>query len=432
MEIALGAAVDEVKEALAQGLAELGGSWSEFRWLLAEVQDALRDMQTRQVEVLALQREQLDLQREQLVKTNLLMRIHKQQTDPRPVGQDVVEEVAAPADAACPYKGLQGFYPDDAGYFFGREELVAALLARLAESPFLSVVGASGSGKSSMLRAGVVPALWAGTLPGSKDWLVRILTAGEHPLEELAMRVSLLKGIASGSLLTDLRSDPRGLGLAIRQALLDAPHDARVVLVVDQLEELFTLCRSEDERQFFLDALVATIADPHSRAVVIVAVRADFYGRLSAYAGFAGAVGDNQVLVGAMSEHELRRAIEQPAYAAGLSVEPGLAEVIIHDLAAEPGALPLLSHALLETWKRRRGRTLTVAGYLDWGGVPEAIARTADKVFSERLSPAQRQIARQVFFRLTAPGRGQRTHEDGRHLRSSYPGRKKQQPSKRL
>ena len=405
VEVALEAASDHAKEALAQGLAELGGIWGEFRWLMAEVQDMLHQIQGRQAEALALQREQLDLQREQLVKTNLLIGIHIRDYEPAQLEQGGADE-PRPADVACPYKGLEAFQPVDTGYFFGREELVADLFARLAESSLLAVVGASGSGKSSLLRAGVVPGLWAGVLPGSKDWLVRIMTPGREPLEELAMRVSLIHGVASGSLLADLRSDTRGLALAIRQALLDAPRDVRVVLVVDQLEEVFTQSRNDEERRLFLDALVSAVAEADGRVAVIVAVRADFYGRFAAYPGFGAAVRDNQVLVGQMSESELRRAIEQPAFAAGLAVEPGLAEVMIQDLAGEPGALPLLSHALLETWKRRRGRTLTIAGYLESGGVREAIARTADRVFSERLSPGQRQIARHVFFRLTEPGEG--------------------------
>jgi WD40 repeat protein len=405
VEVAVEAAVGDARDELARGLAELGADWTEFRWVVAKVQDMLHDIQTRQAEALALQREQLDLQREQLVKTNVLIGIHIPRAEPPPVDERLEHE-PDPAEVACPYKGLESFQPEDAGYFFGREELVAHLLARLAESPFLAVIGGSGSGKSSLLRAGVVPALWAGALPHSKDWVLRIMTPGREPLEELAMRVSLLQGLASGSLLADLRADPRHLGLAVRQALLDAPEPVRVVLVIDQLEELFTLGRSDEERQLFLEALLGAVAQGDGRAVVVAAVRADFYGRLAGYAAFAAAVRDNQVLVSAMSDLELKRAIEQPASAAGLSTEPGLAEVMVQDLAGEPGALPLLSHALLETWKRRRGRTLTVAGYLESGGVREAIARTADRVFSERLSRAQRLIARQVFFRLTEPGDG--------------------------
>ena len=404
VEVALEAAVGDVKEALARGLAELGGTWGEFRWMLADVRVVLHAIQARQAEGLALQREQLDLLHEQLVKTNLLIVQERRPKQPV-VGEHVLPE-EEPADVACPYKGLEAFQPDDASYFFGREELVADVLARLAASPFLAVVGASGSGKSSLLRAGLVPALWAGALPGSKHWLVRMMTPGESPLRELAMRVSLLRGLAAGSLLADLRADPRHLGLAVRQALLDAPEDGRLLLVVDQLEELFTLCRDEHERRLFLEALIDAVAEPSSRAALTIAVRADFYGRLAAYPGFAGAVGDNQVLVGPMSAQELTRAIELPASVAGLSLEPGLADAMVHDLAGEPGALPLLSHALLETWKRRRGRTLTLGGYLESGGVRDAIARTADRVFAERLSPAQQAIARQIFFRLTEPGEG--------------------------
>ncbi len=398
VESALAAADADVKDALARGFAELSGTWQEFGWMLGEVQDRLHEIQARQAEGLALQREGLDLQREQLVKTTLLLQLHGAPARSPP--EAARQEPAA--DVICPYKGLRAFQPEDAAFFFGREALVADVLARLAEARFVAVVGASGSGKSSFVRAGLVAAIWRGALPAGIDARVITLTPGERPLEQLAMRLALLKGVSAGSVLDDLRTDPERMVLAARQALVDAPPDARLVLVVDQFEELFTLCHDEAERRLFVEALLHARA-PGNPTLVVLAVRADFYGRFAAFPGLAAAVQDHQALVGSMTQADLRRAIEQPAAEAGLLLEPGLADSMLDDLGDEPGALPLLSHALLETFKRRSGHTLTVAGYVESGGVRGAIAKTAETVVGG-LDPAQQAIARNVFLDLTEIG----------------------------
>jgi WD40 repeat protein/class 3 adenylate cyclase len=267
-----------------------------------------------------------------------------------------------PADVPCPYKGLVPFEAGDADVFFGREQLVEDLVGRLDEAPFLAVVAPSGNGKSSLVRAGVVPALQR------RDGLrAAIFSPGEHPLAELAVA-----------------------------------GDADL-LVVDQFEEVFTLCRNEDERRAFIDALLDAA---ERRTRVIVALRADFYGHCAAYPGLAAALEERQALVGPMSEDELRCAIERPAEQAGLVLEPGLVEGILRDVVGEPGALPLLSHSLLETWKRRSGRMLTLIGYLQAGGVQGAITKTAETVYHEALSPDQQALARNIFLRLTELGEG--------------------------
>ena len=405
VESALAAASGEVKDALAGGLAEWAGTWVEFRWMLVQLEGRLQEIQERQAEGLALQREGLDLQRQQLIKTTLLLRLHTTAGADAPPEDATVDEVLAASDVVCPYMGLQAFQPEDTEFYFGREALVADVLARLAEARFVAVVGASGSGKSSFVRAGVVAAIWKGTLAVGTGARVIMMTPGERPLEQLAMRIALLRNVAVGSLLDDLRSDPRHVELAVRQALIDAPADARVVLVVDQFEELFTLCHDEDERRGFVQALMHVKGESSSRTIVILAVRADFYGRLAAFTELAAAVRDDQVLIGPMASDELRRAIEQPAAEAGLTVEPGLIDTILEDLGSEPGGLPLLSHALLETWDRRRGSRLTVAGYRESGGVRGAIAQTAESVV-ERLDPEQQAIARRIFLSLTDVGEG--------------------------
>ena len=268
-----------------------------------------------------------------------------------------------PADVPCPYKGLPPFEREDSELFFGREQLVENLAARLGASSFLAVVGPSGSGKSSLVRAGVVPALERAS---GNELRIAMFSPGAHPLVQL-------------------------------QAAGEAS-----LLVVDQFEEAFTLCRDEEERRAFIDALLDSV----HRARVVIVLRADFYGHCAAYPRLASALEDKQALVGPMTEEELRRAIERPAEHAALVLEPGVVEGLLRDVAGQPGGLPLLSHSLLETWKRRSGRLLTVIGYLQSGGVQGAIAKTAETIYRDALSPEQQRLARTIFLRLTELGDG--------------------------
>ena len=270
---------------------------------------------------------------------------------------------------ACPFKGLAAFDIEDARVFFGREQLVAEMVARLAGAPLMGVVGPSGSGKSSALRAGLLAALAAGVLPGSERWPLALLRPGEHPLA------------------------------ALDRATADAPRAGRMVVAVDQFEETFTACRDESERAAFVDALVTAARDPRRRALVLLAVRADFYGRCAAYPELARLLGACHVLVGAMRRAELRRAIELPAQVAGLRVEPELADALIADVEGEPGGLPLLSTALLELWQHRDGRVLRMSAYEHAGGVRGAVARLAERAYA-RLDPPRRELARRILLRL--------------------------------
>ena len=269
--------------------------------------------------------------------------------------------VSAPLRAGeCPYRGLLAFEPDDRRFFFGREGVVEEVLARLAPGRLLAIIGASGSGKSSVLRAGVFGAAIAGELEGVER--ARILTPGPEPE-------------------------------------LDVTGDSRELIVVDQFEELYTLCENPARRATFIDRLL-TLPSPTA-----IGVRADLYGRLSDHTDLARAVADNQLLLGAMGDEELERTITEPARVAGLRLEPGLMELILRDVAREPGALPLLSHALRVTWEQRDGRNLTVEGYRASGGVSSAIARTADSVIKE-VPAAQRRLVRNLFLRMTELGEG--------------------------
>ncbi|MDF2751910.1 MAG: hypothetical protein K0S82_292 [Gaiellaceae bacterium] len=285
------------------------------------------------------------------------------------------------AEGVCPFKGLASFEPVDADWFFGRERLVAELVARLVGAGLLGIVGPSGSGKSSVLRAGLLPALAGGVLPGSESWRRLLLRPGEQPLEELR------RALVSGA------KDP------LAEALNALPANGRLLIAVDQLEELFTTCRSDGERAAFADTLARAAADPDRRALVVVALRADFYGRLAAHAELAELLRANQVLVGPMQASELRRAVELPAARVGLRVEPELVEALVDDVGGEPGALPLLSTALLELWQKRQDNTLTLAGYRESGGVHGAVARLAEGTYA-RIPDEHKPIARAVILRL--------------------------------
>jgi WD40 repeat protein/tRNA A-37 threonylcarbamoyl transferase component Bud32 len=288
----------------------------------------------------------------------------------------------------CPFKGLASFEPADTEYFFGRERLVAELVARLVGAGFLGIVGPSGSGKSSVLRAGLLPALAAGVLPGSEGWRRWLMRPGERPLE--ALRTALVSGA----------EDP------LAEALDSLPADGRLLLAVDQLEELFTACRSETERAGFADTLARAASDPRGRALVVVALRADFYGRFASQPDFAELLGGNHVLVGPMQASELRRAIESPASRVGLRVDPELTDSLVNDVEGEPGALPLLSTALLELWQKRDDNTLTLAAYHESGGVHAAVARLAEATY-DRIPDGRKPLVRALMLRLVAEGEGE-------------------------
>jgi DNA-binding SARP family transcriptional activator/class 3 adenylate cyclase/WD40 repeat protein len=274
--------------------------------------------------------------------------------------------------AGCPYKGLARFEAADADNFFGRERLVAELLARVSETSVVAVVGPSGSGKSSLLRAGLLPALAAGVLAGGDPWRTVALCPGARPTEELAAR----------------RRDLPSSG---------APR----AVLIDQFEETFTLGASPDEQVQFIDRLLALSREPATR--VVLAVRADHLGRCAAHPELAAQLAGNDVLVGPMRDSELRRSVELPAQRAGLEIEPGLVEVIVGDVAGRAGALPLLSTALAETWERREGRRLTLAGYRAAGRVNGALARLAEDGYAAIPAPA-RPAARRILLRLCDVG----------------------------
>lgn len=334
---------------------------------------------------------------------------------------DLVEEREdtdePPAPGEPPFKGLQFFDQADADIFFGREMLTASLVKHIREGHrFIVIVGASGSGKSSVVRAGLVPVLQRGeTLAdgeyppkGSEDWLIHVITPTAHPLESLT--TSLTRDHESvtvtSTLMDDLARDTRSLHMTIER-MAEAQDTTRLLLVVDQFEELFTLCRDEVERKAFIDNLLtATVSEAKGPTTVVITLRADFYERCSEYENLRQALAKHQEYIGPMTAREMRRAIEEPAKQGGWDFQSGMVDLFLRDVRGEPGALPLLSHALLETWLRRSGRMLTLKGYAASGGVPGAIARTAEMVFNRHLTEEQQAIARKIFLRLTELGEG--------------------------
>jgi WD40 repeat protein len=327
---------------------------------------------------------------------------------------------AAGAETVCPYRGLAPFDAEDARFFFGREELTAELVGRLADlapggGP-VAVVGPSGAGKSSLLRAGLLPALRRGELglSGSAGWPLLVITPGAHPMASLAARLGPLAGTPPGDIAAACTADPGQCAELVRQAAAAgaANTDQRLVLIVDQFEEVFTACQDEAERQSFI-GLMCALAAPgggHAAAIVVLGIRADFYGRCLTHAELVPVLRDRQLVVGPMTAGQLRAAIEDPAAEAGLALEPGLADLLIRDLRAghlsgpaadgDPaGALPLLSHALLATWQQREGRLLTMAGYQLSGGIWQAVAQTAERIYTG-LGPDAQQAARQVLLAM--------------------------------
>lgn len=311
---------------------------------------------------------------------------------------------AEPAPSVCPYPGLAAFGQDDARWFFGRDRLTAELLEHLDERRHTGgvqvVIAPSGAGKSSLLRAGLTASLARGALPGSRRWRRLVITPTATPLAALADGVATLVG--DPALTGELVADPYRCVPA-----LSANQDG-AVLVVDQFEELFTLCGDDRQRRTFVD-VVTRLAEDRT-CLVVIGVRADFYADCVNHPRLRAALRDRPVVVGPMSEAELREVIRHPASDVGLDVEPGLVEVLLRDLGADAdgypaGRLPLLAHALRVAWQQRHGTTLTVDGYRTTGGISGAVARTADRVCDE-LGDAAGDTVRSLFLRLVRIGDG--------------------------
>jgi DNA-binding SARP family transcriptional activator len=308
---------------------------------------------------------------------------------------------------ANPYKGLAAFDEADAAFFFGREALVQRLVERLAEdhplARFLAVVGPSGSGKSSLVKAGLIPALRAGALPGSGEWFVLKMIPSSHPFEELEINLLRISDNPSLNLMEQLRRDERGLLRAVRLAL--PGDDCELLLVIDQFEELFTLVEDRAEMERFLNGLYIASLDRRSPLRVVVTLRADFYDRPLMHENFSRLVQERTEVVIPMTARELERAVSAPARLVGVGMEPALLTTMVLDGKEHPDALPLLQYALTELFERRTGSTLRLEEYQSLGGVEGVLERSAEAVF-ERLDPDGQELAHQLFLRLVTLGEG--------------------------
>ena len=308
------------------------------------------------------------------------------------------------ADIINPYKGLRSFQEADALNFFGREALISQLLKQLDAGRFLAVVGPSGSGKSSAVKAGLIPALREGSLPGSENWYIAEMVPGTHPLEELELALWPLAVDPPSSLVEPMSRDSRGMLRTIRR-ILPAEEDVQLLLIIDQFEELFTMVDDESRRNHFLDSLLETINAPRSPVRVLVTMRADFYDRPLQHQPLAELFKKHTELVLPLNQDELTWAIQEPARRNGVGFGDGLVATIVSDVVGQPGALPLMQYALTELFDARRDQTLSPPDYKDIGGVLGALARRAGQIY-DQLSLAEKASTRQLFLRLVTLGEG--------------------------
>lgn len=293
-----------------------------------------------------------------------------------------------------PYKGLKMFAEVDAPDFFGRDRLTEEIVAAVATSSLTVVVGPSGIGKSSLVRAGLLPALRRGALEGSQDWLFTDLFPGAHPFAELA---AALSRVASHTL-TDEMTELRGGEVTLADVCEELSSGGTVLLVVDQLEELFTLT-DDHERQRFLSTLTPLAGSAAPSVRVVATLRADFFDRPLADAGFGEAIRDRLVAVAALDVDELVAAIVRPAESVGVTVDAELAAEMAHDAVREPGGLPLLQHNLTEMFADRTSDQLTLADYRRSGGLVGSIGRRAETTYLD-LPAEMRTATREVFLQL--------------------------------
>ncbi|MEJ2502373.1 MAG: TIR domain-containing protein, partial [Gemmatimonadota bacterium] len=305
----------------------------------------------------------------------------------------------------CPYRGLRPFRREDAEFFFGRDEFVDRAIPLLERGGITAVVGASGSGKSSAVHAGVLPRL--GRSDPSVRWDVAVMTPGRTPVPGLAASLHDLRGPGVATDEERLRA-VRSLGDALRtdELRLEAVADDllrregagdRLLVVVDQWEELYTLCGDPDARALFIESLLRATEDP--RVGALLTVRGDFFDDVLEHRGLADRLEGRGLNLGPMNDEELRQCIEEPAHRVGLSFEDGLVDRILEDVRGEPGSLPLLEFVLQQLWQARRGNQLVHDAYRAMGEVRGALATHADARFAA-LSADQQKSARRIFLQL--------------------------------
>ncbi|MBL8162493.1 MAG: protein kinase, partial [Anaerolineae bacterium] len=322
-----------------------------------------------------------------------------------PGGKTLIVDV--PIQPENPYKGLKAFQESDAGDFFGRTALVDRLIDRMVANEgrfrFLAVVGPSGSGKSSVVRAGLIPEIRSGILQGSQDWFMVQMTPGSSPVTELANALTRIAIQSANDIERELRLSEEGLLKAVNAVL--PVEDTELLLLIDQFEEVFTLAQDEVEKTHFLNLILKAVSAAESRVRIIVTLRADMYDRPLLYPAFGDLIRERTEIVLPLSTVEMEQAIVGPVDRLGIRYEQGLVAEIIAEVNQQPGALPLLQYALTELFDKREGIIITSKAYESSGGVLGAMARRADELFLS-LKPEQQEIARQVFLRLVQIGDG--------------------------
>ena len=314
-----------------------------------------------------------------------------------------------------PYKGLRAFQESDSELFFGRTLLINQLTKQLARSRsdrsdrFLAVVGPSGSGKSSVVKAGLIPALRQGAVDGSAEWFITEMVPSSHPLEELEAALLRIAVDPPSSLIEPLRKDERGLVRTLKRILPVASDNGgqpgQLLLIIDQFEELFTLVGDEARRQHFLNLLLTALRESRSQLRVVLTLRADFYDRPLQLPDLAELVKANNVVVTPLNRVELEETVTRPAALAGVHFENGLVNHIIDDVRDQPGMLPLLQYALTELYERREGSSITQAAYDELGGIKGVLGSRAEEIYTA-LSADDQTLAKQTFLRLVTLGEG--------------------------
>lgn len=348
----------------------------------------------------------------------------------------------APVNVACPDRGLDVFDVKDADLFFGREAVTDWLLSALrgTQSPggpsrFLAIVGASGSGKSSLARAGVLAGLKRGEIDGCQNWLFTICKPGARPLESLAGALAATEGVTLGEglstnlirqLIESLRAHPDTLQLTSDTNLSAGATTNRHVVLIDQFEEIFTQCQDESERKAFIDNLLHASRATGGRTIVLLTMRADFYESCAAHPALFTTISERQFVLGPLTDDELRSAIERPTQMCRGTIEPGLTELLLKDMANQEQALPLLQHALRQLWETAANLNLTVDAYKALGGLQGALDKHASAAY-ERLAADERLICRDVMLalvNLTGPAREtrRRVSFDDLAIQVEHPG----------
>ena len=322
------------------------------------------------------------------------------------------------SEGECPYLGLKTFQPEDATLFFGREAKIQELIERLRngfgtskEERFLALIGASGSGKSSLALAGLIPAIRHGELPDSATWPLVRCRPGARPWESLHIALGANQKIAPHlatlpAFILRPEDGQRRLHLTAGLALHDAPEAHRLFVLIDQFEEIFTLCNEESDRSQLIENVLYATSVAEARTIVVLTMRADFYGQCASYPGLRAAISDHQSLIGPLSEDELREAIETPAQVAGGEIEPGLMDLLLSDMKGQAGALPFLEHALFKLWESRDRRRLTTKAYIDMKRLGGALDAHAEEFFTKTLTLEEQDLCRQILLDLVHPGEG--------------------------